>query len=221
VEESVVEAPEPFFLDELEAGDVDVDAVASAATRKFYVDEGEALVTAEGFYLPDSESGRLRLVEYRDYVASEVRGLFGTPADLGARWRSHVGRKEVIEALERRGISLEEAAERTGLNDADPLDLLVNVAWNAPVMSRWDRVRRLRREHREWLEGFVPEARAVLEDLLEQYAEHGVGQLDDLRVLEVPPLNRHGTPVEIADRFGSAGALRSALDSLENHLYAA
>jgi type I restriction enzyme R subunit len=132
-----------------------------------------------------------------------------------------VGRQDVIDTLEARGISFSDAAERTGLVDADPLDLLVHVAWNAPVMTRYDRVRRLRKEHRDWLGAFVPEARSVLEELLAKYAEHGVGQLDDLRVLEVPPLSELGTPVEIAGRFGSPEALRTALTDLEARLYAA
>jgi hypothetical protein len=61
----------------------------------------------------------------------------------------------------------------------------------------------LRREDAAFLESFVPDARAILEELLEKYAEHGIGQLDDLRILEVPPLTEFGTPVEIAGRFGS------------------
>jgi type I restriction enzyme R subunit len=131
------------------------------------------------------------------------------------------GRQEVIEALEARGISFTEAATRTGLDDSDPLDLLVHVAWNRPVITRQDRVRWLRKEHRAWLEAFVPAAREVLDELLTKYAEHGIGELDDLRVLEVPPLSQHGTPVEIAERFGGRDGLWSAVEELESRLYAA
>ena len=215
----VVEAPEPS----IEGGEPQIDAetLEDQGARKFYVEAGDAWVSAEGFYLPDAEAGKLRLVEYREYVATEVRRIFPTPSALRDRWRSHVGRQEVVDALERRGISFEEAMQRTGLVEADPLDMLVHVAWNGPVMTRRDRVRRLQKEHREWLDAFVPTARAVLDDLLAKYAEHGIGQLDDLQVLEVPPLGLHGTPVEIAVRFGGAEALRAALANLEALLYAA
>ncbi len=219
VGDRLVESPEPSSHDD--DAEIDPEALEEEGARKFYVEGGDAWVTAEGFYLPNPAGAGLHLVEYREYVAAEVRRLFATPAALRDRWRSHVGRQEVIDALERRGISFEEAAQRTGLVDADPLDLLVHAAWNAPVMSRHDRVRRLRKECRDWLDAFVPTARAVLDDLLAKYAEHGVGQLDDLRVLEVPPLSRHGTPVEIAGRFGGAEALRTALQDLEARLYAA
>jgi type I restriction enzyme R subunit len=214
----VVESPEP----QTDGGEeTDPTTLEDQGARKFYVDGGEAYVTVEGFYLPDSSGTGLHLVEYREYVANQVRRLFTTPAELRERWRSHVGRQEVIDALEARGISFADAAERTGLADADALDVLVHVAWNAPVITRHDRVRRLRKEHRDWLASFVPEARSILDNLLAKYAEHGVSQLDDLRVLEVPPLSDLGTPVEIAARFGGPEALRTALVDLETRLYAA
>ena len=74
-----------------------------------------------------------------------------------------------------RGISFEELAERVGHPEADPFDLLVFVAWNGPAVSRRDRANRLRRDDAAFLDRFVPEARAILEELLEKYAEHGVG----------------------------------------------
>ncbi len=188
VREPVVEEPEPS--PDSEDAPSDPEALEEEGARKFYVDDGEAWVSAEGFYLPNPDRRGLHLVEYRDYLAAEVRRLFATPGELCDRWRNHVGRQEVIDALEGRGISFDEASQRTGLVDADPLDLLVHVAWNT-------------------------------DDLLTKYAEHGISQLDDLRVLEVPPISRHGTPVEIAVRFGGPERLRVALAGLEERLYAA
>ena len=79
----------------------------------------------------------------------------------------------------------------------------------------------MRREHEGFFTRWEPEARAVLEELLEKYAEWGVSQLDDLAVLEVPPLSEHGTPVEIAAQFGGAGGLRTAVDTMVNLIYLA
>jgi type I restriction enzyme R subunit len=116
---------------------------------------------------------------------------------------------------------LDEAADRLQLGDMDAVDLLVHVAWNGPTITRGQRVRELQTQHCDFFEKFVPEARVVLEDLLDKYAEHGISQLDDLRVLEVPPLDRHGSVVDIASRFGGSEKLRSAISDLEEMLYAA
>lgn len=188
--------------------------------RKYYVEDGVVYVTAEALYLLDAKEGRLRVIEYEDYVADRVRRLYPQADELRGRWRTHDGRDEVVEALAAEGITFDELAERTGLLEADPFDLLVHVAWNGPLTSRRERAARVRREHEDFFAKQAPSARAVLEALLEKYAEHGVDQLDDLHVLEVPPLSEFGSPVEIARRFGDAPALRTAVEELEGLLYA-
>lgn len=52
-------------------------------------------------------------------------------------------------------------------------------------------------------------------------ADHGIGELDDLLVLEVPPLPEYGSPVEIAARFGGLAGLRQAVETLRELGYAA
>jgi type I restriction enzyme R subunit len=84
-----------------------------------------------------------------------------------------------------------------------------------------DRARRVRKEHADFFERYRPEAREVLEELLDKYADHGIGELDDLSVLQVPPLVALGSPSEIAGRFGGGEALRKAVAALRTLLYAA
>jgi type I restriction enzyme R subunit len=189
--------------------------------RKFYVDNGEVTIANEAVFVLAAGSSKLEMVAYEDYVAEQVRRLYPHARDLRARWRTHDGRDAVVTALAARGIDFDELAERTGLADADPFDLLVHVAWNGPLASRRDRAARVRREQRRFFEQFAPNARAVLDELLEKYADHGLDQLDDLHVLEVPPLSERGTPVEIARQFGGSEALRRAVDELQRLLYAA
>lgn len=221
VNEPEVAEPEPEYgAAAEEEAEADPEDVEDEASRKFYVDDGVAYVVAEGIYLPDPETGRLHLAEYSDYLADAVRRLYPTPSELRNAWATPPRRAEVAEALLARGIDLAEAAERLGLADLDPLDLLVHVAWNGDAITRRERTGRLRTRQAEFLESFSPEARAVLSDLLDKYAEHGISQLDDLRVLEVPPLDRYGSPIEIAARFGGRKELQDAVERLEELLYA-
>lgn len=217
VTEPEVAEPEPAYGEEEELDEDDVDDVAQ---RKFYVEDGSAYVTAEGIYLPDPTTGRLRLAEYADYLTDVVRRLYPGASELRTAWATATGRSEVADALLARGIDLDEAGDRLKLAELDPLDLLVHVAWNGDALTRRERVSRVRSRDTEFLAEFAPDARAILEDLLEKYADHGISQLDDLRVLEVPPLDRHGSPVEIAGRFGGRAQLQAAVEQLESLLYA-
>jgi len=221
VDEAVVEEPEPAFDSGDDGDTVDPDDLDDEPRAKYYIDDVEVWVTAEAIYHLDPDTDRLRLVEYRDFVADAVRLLFPSAGDLRSRWSNRVGRREIIDALEARGIDAGELAERTGLGDADPMDVLVHLAWNRPLATRVDRVRRVRKEHADFFARYQPAAREVLAGLLDKYAQHGISQLDDLKVLEVPPISALGSPQEIAGRFGSAQELRVAVVELGELLYAA
>lgn len=223
VEDVVVEEPEPVFESgpvDHEVGTIDPDDLPEPRA-KFYVDDVEVFVTAEAVYELDSQTSRLRLVEYRDLVTQTVRSLFPSANDLRAKWASRVSRREVLDALADYGIDPAGLVERTGLTEADPIDVLVYLAWNQPLATRTDRVRRVRKEHSDFFEAFQPAAREVIEFLLDKYAEYGISELEDPGVVQVPPLSSLGTPVEIARRFGSAEALRAAQAKLGELVYVA
>jgi type I restriction enzyme, R subunit len=222
VEETVVEEPEPpFEPDEAGRHSIAPDDLDEAPRAKLYVDDVEVWVTAEAVYHLDPQTSRLRLVEYRDFIADTVRSLFPDPQNLQSKWRSRVGRHDVLAALEKHAIDIGELGERTGLGDADPLDVLVHLAWSQPLTTRTDRARRVRKEQAAFFAAYQPAAREILAQLLDKYTEHGIGQLDDLGVLEVPPLSALGSPAEIAERFGSPDALHKAVENLADLLYAA
>ena len=221
VEPLVVEEPEPPFEPTDGDGEIDPDDAEDDHPRKFYVRDTEVWVTAEWVRYLDPETNRLRLVEYREFVAEAVRTIFSEIDDLRARWRKRTTRDDIVEALAAKGIDLDELSERTGLIEADPLDVLVHIAWNQPLATRTDRARRVRKENVDFFEQYQPEARAVLEELLDKYAEYGVSQLDDLSVLYTPPLDQFGSPKEIAERFGGADDLRAAVAGLQELVYAA
>lgn len=105
-----------------------------------------------------------------------MRTLFLDPGELRSRWRSRVGRHDVADALSKRGLDVTELPARTGMRDADSLDILVHLAWNQPLATRLDRTRRVRKEHSGFFEAHQPAARDVLAQLLDKYAEHGIAR---------------------------------------------
>lgn len=212
----IIEPPVGDAPDNIPPDDLDEPPIT-----KFYVDDAEVWVTAEAIYHLDPATKRLHLVEYRDFVAETVRSLFPDASRLHSTWANRVGRQDVLDALAAHGIDVDDLVERTRLGDADPFDVLVHLAWNRPLATRVERAGRVWREHAAFFEAFQPGAREVLEYLLDKYAEHGISQLDDREVLEVPPLSSLGTPTEIARRFGSAESLWSAVERLGELVYVA
>ena len=100
-----------------------------------------------------------------------------------------------------------ELAEAAKQPEADPFDLLCHLAFNAPLRTRRERAQRLRETRKDFFDRYGPEARQMLEELLEKYAEHGDAQFVLPDVLQVPPLSRHGT---VGDIVGCSAAPSSS-----------
>ena len=62
-------------------------------------------------------------------------------------------------------------------------------------------------------------ARAVLDALLQKYADSGITSVESLEILKVDPLTAFGTPVEIVTLFGGRGGYLAAVRELESALY--
>jgi type I restriction enzyme, R subunit len=188
--------------------------------RKFYFDDGRVEIAAHLVYELDPDGKQLRVVRYTDYAAEKVRTLCPTAPELRAQWADPVKRSEIIQRLEERGVSFAELAEVSKQPDADPFDLLCHLAFNAPLRTRRERAQQLRETRKDFFARFGPEARQVLDELLEKYAEHGDAQFTLPDVLSVPPISRHGTVADIIGLFGGADQLRSAVNELQATLYA-
>jgi len=217
---TTVEAEETIS-DTFQSEEVVISDPPSAERRKFYFDGGTVEIAAHLVYDIDPDGKQLRVVKFTDYAADKVRTLFPTVLELRAKWASPAGRSEVIEHLAERGIDFHELATSANQPDADPFDLLCHVAFNAPLRTRRERADRLRREQKDFFEQHGDAAKAILNDLLEKYAEHGTAQFVVPDILKVPPISAHGNVVEIARMFGGPEQLRESVAQLQNLLYAA
>ena len=169
----------------------------------------------------DADGRQLAVRQLTDYTGDKVRTLYPNASELRADWLDPERRAEIVERLEEKGIDLDSLADSVGRAEADPFDLLCHLAYNAPLRTRRERADRLIREQDEFLAGFGPAAREVLNAVLEKYAEHGDAQFVLPDVLKVPPLSAHGQIGDIIALFGGPDQLRSAVSELQNLLYAA
>jgi type I restriction enzyme R subunit len=188
--------------------------------RKFYVDHGSVEIAAHLVYELDADGKQLRVVRFTDYTAEKVRSMCPSAAALRSKWSSAEERATILEALEERGISLEELMAAAKQPDADPFDLLCHVAFNAPLRTRRERAEVLRREQKGFFSGYDAKARQVLTDILEKYVDYGVAQFQVPAILKVPPISERGTVMEIATMFGGTEQLRSAVNRMQALLYA-
>ena len=187
--------------------------------RKLYVDDVPVEIAHEVVYQLDPEGHRLRTWKFTDYTREKVREMYPSANELRARWTKTEEREQIIEALERKGISLKELAEVTGQPDADPFDLLMNVAFNAPLRTRRERADYVRKAKKSYFDAYGPNAKEIIMMLLDKYTDFGVTQLTDPNILQIPPISLKGSPFEIAKLFGGIDKLRKVLSDLQRFLY--
>ncbi len=188
-------------------------------SRKYYVDDGIFEIASHLVYELDADGAQLRVIQYTDYTAEKVRTLFVSSEELRDRWANPVQREEVLTLLHHRGIDFNYLAETTNNPDADPLDLLCHLAFDAPLRTRRERADYLRRNNPDFFDLYGPEAREVLNVLLDKYVEFGPRQFEIPDTLQVPPISERGNVMEIVGFFGNAEKMREAVDQLQTILY--
>jgi len=187
--------------------------------RKYYVDDGVVEISAHFVYELDTTGKKLRVVKFTDYAAEKIRSIWTSAAELRSQWSHTEERSALIDSLEKHGITLEHLAENAGQPDADPFDLLCYIAFNAPLRTRQERAERLRKGRVDFWEYFKPEARDILDEILNKYIEYGAAQFKIPDILKVPPISQHGNVMEIAAKFGGPDQLRSAIEKMQELLY--
>ncbi|MEV7777847.1 EcoAI/FtnUII family type I restriction enzme subunit R [Kitasatospora sp. NPDC088351] len=231
VEEEVAE-PDPGYEEE-EGGELPPESSATSGSivddpdrvdqiraggKRFVVNGVEVFKWGEAHFQLDSDGRTMKLITYRQWVHDRVLELNLEPGQLRAQWASARSRRVLVDALAKADIEVEELAAKLQNPDVDPVDLLLNAAWGLPLVSREERVVRVRREQREFFASFAPEAQQVLDAMLLKFVEYGSTELS-AQTLQVPPFTGMGSVTELAARFGDAQKLHSAIDELGKHLF--
>jgi type I restriction enzyme, R subunit len=143
--------------------------------------------------------GQLMTESVKDYTRTQVRKQYALMADFINRWSAAEQKRAIIQELEQRGIPFDALEAAVG-RDYDPFDLILHVAYDELPLTRRERTDRVRK--RNYFTRFGPKARAVMEALLDKYADQGLDSLESPDALKVIPFTTIGTPVEIVHAFG-------------------
>jgi type I restriction enzyme R subunit len=182
---------------------------------KYVVGDVPFFVVAERvqYYGPD---GKLITESLKDYTKKTVRKEFSSLDDFLRRWNVAEKKQAVIDELEEQGVLLDALAEEVG-KDFGPFDLICHVAFDQPPLTRRERADNVRK--RNYFSRYGEQARAVLEALLDKYADEGVESIEDMKVLRIQPLDQFGTPIEIIKHFGGRPQFEQAVRELEKQLF--
>lgn len=189
---------------------------------KYYIDDVNVRVAVELSQYLDAD-GKLITEDYRVLLRGDIKKAlqseFGSLTDFLRRWNGAERKQAVLQELAEHGVPLEilQQSVPNGV-ELDAFDLVAHVAFDQTPLTRRERADNVKK--RNVFGQYGEQARAVLDALLDKFADHGVQDIEDAKVLELPPFDQFGSKTQIRRGiFGSVEQYSQAVQVLEQALY--
>ena len=166
------------------------------------------------YYGPE---GKLITESLKDYTRQTVRRDYASLDEFLRRWSQAERKATILQELEQHGVLLAPLADEVG-KDFDAFDLICHVVFDRPPLTRRERAEQVKK--RNYFAKYSEQARQVLENLLEKYADTGIENIEDIKILTLDPFRNMGTASELVSVFGGRQAYLAALHELADNLYA-
>ena len=219
--DDIIREETPAFgeeINELTAGEINeltAGEITTGKPGKYYVDDVEVFVASERVQYLDAD-GKLITESLKDYTRKTVRKAYTSLNAFLNAWNCAERKQAIVEELAGQGVFLDELADQVG-RDYDAFDLVCHVAFDQQPLTRRERADRVQKRH--VFAKYGEAARAVLQALLQKYADSGLRSVESLDILKVDPLTTFGTPIEIINLFGGKQNYLAAIHELETELY--
>jgi type I restriction enzyme, R subunit len=190
----------------------------SRVPKKVVVAEGvEFNVASRAIQYIDPVTGKLVAESLEDYSKKKITEEHRSLDEFLTAWNESERKDAIINELIEKGVVLDELRKDVGLN-IDDFDLILYVAYGKKPLTRSERAQEVRKK--DSFAKYEGKARAILEALLDKYADQGSQAIDDIGDLNISPFTDFGTPVEIVeDIFGGKDKYTEAIREMQSFLY--
>lgn len=192
-----------------------IDEPPKKPRQKIYVNgvDVSVLVSRELYF---DRNGKPITASLKDHTKEIITGQFASLDNFLNVWNNADRKQAIIAELLDQGV-LVDALYQAVDKQVDLFDLICHVAYDQPPLTRQERADKVKK--RDYFTKYGEQARKVLEALLDKYADEGISNIEDIKVLSVQPLTEFGSPVQIIKEFGSKDKYLQAVRELENELY--
>lgn len=165
----------------------------------------------------DVDGKLLRVESITDYTKKNINDTYANLDDFIQHWNAAEKKTEISDLLRESGIDLQALKEDQGMEDVDDFDFICYIAYGRKPLTRRERAENVKK--RDIFHKYGPQAQKVLEALLDKYANEGISQLENSKVLALDPFREMGAPSKIATYFGGKQQYNQAVKELEELIY--
>lgn len=178
----------------------------------------QVFITNKVVSVYDTNGKLLRTESITDYTKKNINDTYANLDDFIHHWNAAEKKEEITNLLLASGINLQTLKEDAGMADVDDFDFICHIAYGRKALTRKERADQVKK--RDIFSKYGPEARKVLEALLDKYAIDGITQLENKTViLKLDPFRTMGSPAKIAQLFGGKQQYIDAVNELEELIY--
>ena len=184
--------------------------------RKYYVGDVTVRVLSERVQYLDKD-GKLITESLIDYTKKNILQQYSRLDEFLRTWTEAEKKQAIIDELQDDGVLLEAVREELGKTELDDFDLICHIAYDKAPLTKKERAENVKKRH--YLYKYSDVAKEVIEALLDKYANDGIKEIEDTKVLQLKEFAKIGSPMKIVKAFGGKEAYLKAVQELENEIY--
>ena len=186
--------------------------------KKLVVNGQEIRIQTEIVSVLGADGRTMETTNITDFTRRSIRNRYATLDDFLHRWTETERKQAILDELADENVLIDAVRQANPtLEESDIFDVICHVAYGQKPLTRRERVNNVRK--RNIFAKYGPECRAVLEALLDKYADQGILNMENPATLQLAPFSQIGTPVKIAKLFGGKAQFLQAVRELELELY--
>ncbi len=184
--------------------------------RKYFVGDVTVRVLSERVQYVDKD-GKLITESLIDYTKKNILQQYSRLDEFIRTWTEAEKKQAIIDALQDDGVLLDAVREELGKTELDDFDLICHIAYDKAPLTKKERAENVKKRH--YLYKYADVAKDVIEALLDKYANDGIKEIEDAKVLQLKEFQKIGSPMKIVKAFGGKEAYQKAVQELENEIY--
>ena len=150
---------------------------------------------------------KLSKAEYRKYSGEKIAEIVHTADELREIWLPPDKRERFMADLEAKRVNIALIKSIENLEDSDAFDVIAHIAFNAPLLTREDRIKRFMRANAQLIDQYGTEIGEAIRDIMEKYKTGGEENLSSQAFL-LPNMNAKKEAIQASYPGGLFGFVR-------------
>lgn len=184
--------------------------------RKYYV-EGKEVTIVHEKVMHIGADGKLVTEKLTKVTRDAIRKHYPSLDIFRGAWKDADKKKAILDEMEN-DVWFDAIREQyPQYKDWDEFDIVCHLAFDAPPLTRKERINNVKK--RNCFAKYGDEAKRIIDALLDKYAETGVVNIEDTKILDVPEFSKFGRKAKIMRLFNGAKGYEEAIQEIETEIY--